>query len=150
MLVSGRCQTRLDTLMGQKAMVPQGIDEASITAWLSDHVPELVAPVTFTLIAGGRSNLTFLQHHEQWARLSGVRTNDRSVHEHKSTCAACHLFRSCDQLNVGNLAGFETPVRRMQLIEFAHQGKPESPSYDGAEDFMGQTESTDGTVIETR
>lgn len=46
--------------MGQKAMVPQGIDEASVTAWLSDHVPELVAPVTFTLIAGGRSNLTFL------------------------------------------------------------------------------------------
>ena len=38
---------------------PQGINEAEVTKWLADHVPELTTPLTFTLIAGGRSNLTF-------------------------------------------------------------------------------------------
>jgi aminoglycoside phosphotransferase (APT) family kinase protein len=38
---------------------PEGIHAANVTAWLADHVPELSPPLTFTLIAGGRSNLTF-------------------------------------------------------------------------------------------
>ncbi|HTU39741.1 MAG TPA: phosphotransferase family protein [Acidimicrobiales bacterium] len=38
---------------------PAGIDRANVTAWMVDHVPELAPPLTFTLIAGGRSNLTF-------------------------------------------------------------------------------------------
>ena len=38
---------------------PQGINEAEVTKWIADHVPELTTPLTFTLIAGGRSNLTF-------------------------------------------------------------------------------------------
>jgi len=35
-----------------------GIDEASVSAWMSEHV-SAVAPMTFELIAGGRSNLTY-------------------------------------------------------------------------------------------
>ncbi len=38
---------------------PQGINEAEVTKWLADQVPALTTPLTFTLIAGGRSNLTF-------------------------------------------------------------------------------------------
>ena len=38
---------------------PQGIQTERVTAWLCDHVPALEPPVVFTLIAGGRSNLTF-------------------------------------------------------------------------------------------
>jgi aminoglycoside phosphotransferase (APT) family kinase protein len=38
---------------------PQGINEAEVTKWLADHVRDLTTPLTFTLIAGGRSNLTF-------------------------------------------------------------------------------------------
>jgi aminoglycoside phosphotransferase (APT) family kinase protein len=38
---------------------PQGINEAEVTKWIADHVPELTTPLTFTLIAGGRSNLTY-------------------------------------------------------------------------------------------
>jgi aminoglycoside phosphotransferase (APT) family kinase protein len=38
---------------------PTGINSAAVTAWLSEQVPELAAPLTFELIAGGRSNLTF-------------------------------------------------------------------------------------------
>ncbi|MDE3222277.1 MAG: phosphotransferase family protein [Acidobacteriota bacterium] len=36
-----------------------GINEANVTSWMSAHVGA-EAPLTFTLIAGGRSNLTFL------------------------------------------------------------------------------------------
>ncbi|TCP50079.1 aminoglycoside phosphotransferase (APT) family kinase protein [Tamaricihabitans halophyticus] len=38
---------------------PAGIDSAAVNAWLAEHVPGLRAPVTFELIAGGRSNLTY-------------------------------------------------------------------------------------------
>jgi aminoglycoside phosphotransferase (APT) family kinase protein len=36
-----------------------GIDVPNVTGWFEQHVPGVVAPLTFTLIAGGRSNLTF-------------------------------------------------------------------------------------------
>lgn len=38
---------------------PTGIDVAGVTAWFGEHVPAAVAPLTFDLVAGGRSNLTF-------------------------------------------------------------------------------------------
>jgi aminoglycoside phosphotransferase (APT) family kinase protein len=38
---------------------PEGINAANVTGWLAAHVPDLTPPLTFTLIAGGRSNLTF-------------------------------------------------------------------------------------------
>jgi aminoglycoside phosphotransferase (APT) family kinase protein len=38
---------------------PAGIDEAKVTEWMATQLPELAPPLTFTLIAGGRSNLTF-------------------------------------------------------------------------------------------
>jgi aminoglycoside phosphotransferase (APT) family kinase protein len=38
---------------------PEGINVANVTGWFTAHVPELATPLTFTLIAGGRSNLTF-------------------------------------------------------------------------------------------
>lgn len=38
---------------------PEGIDAAAVTAWLADRVPELDPPLTFDLIAGGHSNLTY-------------------------------------------------------------------------------------------
>jgi aminoglycoside phosphotransferase (APT) family kinase protein len=37
----------------------EGINAAPVTAWLVDHVEGVLAPFTFELIAGGRSNLTF-------------------------------------------------------------------------------------------
>jgi aminoglycoside phosphotransferase (APT) family kinase protein len=39
--------------------VPEGINQGNVTGWMASHLPELAAPLTFTLIAGGRSNLTF-------------------------------------------------------------------------------------------
>jgi len=39
--------------------VPDGIDAAGVTAWLEAHAGDVVPPLTFSLIAGGRSNLTY-------------------------------------------------------------------------------------------
>jgi aminoglycoside phosphotransferase (APT) family kinase protein len=39
--------------------VTGGIDPGPVTAWLAERVPELVPPLTFAVIAGGRSNLTY-------------------------------------------------------------------------------------------
>ena len=36
------------------------INSDKVTAWLAENVPHLQAPMTFSLIAGGHSNLTFL------------------------------------------------------------------------------------------
>ena len=41
------------------SQAPEGIHEANVTEWFVAHVPEITTPLTFTLIAGGRSNLTF-------------------------------------------------------------------------------------------
>ncbi|MEJ6685362.1 MAG: phosphotransferase family protein [SAR86 cluster bacterium] len=40
--------------------VVEGINSDKVTAWLQDQVPHLQAPITFSLIAGGHSNLTYL------------------------------------------------------------------------------------------
>jgi len=38
---------------------PRGIDDAGVTAWFTAHAPEVVPPLSYDLIAGGHSNLTF-------------------------------------------------------------------------------------------
>jgi len=39
--------------------VPEGIHPAGVTAWLEAHTAEVDPPLRFSLIAGGRSNLTY-------------------------------------------------------------------------------------------
>ncbi len=46
--------------MAPEANHVQGIDVAKVSRWLADHVAGARAPFSFQLIAGGRSNLTFL------------------------------------------------------------------------------------------
>ncbi len=41
------------------SQAPEGIHAGPVTEWLAAQLPELQRPLTFTLIAGGRSNLTF-------------------------------------------------------------------------------------------
>src|SRR6185312_9257376 len=38
---------------------PEGIDIDNVTAWFAQHVPQAAPPLSFELIAGGHSNLTF-------------------------------------------------------------------------------------------
>jgi aminoglycoside phosphotransferase (APT) family kinase protein len=37
----------------------EGIDSENVTAWFGEHVPAATAPLSFSLITGGHSNLTF-------------------------------------------------------------------------------------------
>src|SRR5262245_29378487 len=37
----------------------EGVNESNVTAWLKTHTPTLTTPVTYALIAGGHSNLTY-------------------------------------------------------------------------------------------
>ena len=41
------------------SQAPEGIHETEVTEWMVAHLPEIAPPLTFTLIAGGRSNLTY-------------------------------------------------------------------------------------------
>ena len=95
-----------------------------------------------------RLGFDFVQHHESWVRKSGVRSSDRSVHEHSSICRALNYMASYDQLNIPALASAEALNRRRALIEVAHQGRPEAPSYEGSEEILGIRESNDGSVID--
>ncbi|MGV0834273.1 phosphotransferase family protein [Mycolicibacterium thermoresistibile] len=36
-----------------------GLNQAALTRWLSEHVPTVTPPISFSLVAGGRSNLTY-------------------------------------------------------------------------------------------
>ncbi len=97
-----------------------------------------------------REDRSWLQHHEHWMKVSGVRNNDRSAHEHFSICTALHWFTCYDQYNVVNSAGCEALNARRELIEFAHEGRPEAPRWDGAEEFLGRRGSATGTLIDPR
>ena len=44
----------------QATDAPRGIDVRGVSAWFDQHVPGVKLPLAFTLVAGGRSNLTFL------------------------------------------------------------------------------------------
>ncbi|HWD53482.1 MAG TPA: phosphotransferase family protein [Acidimicrobiales bacterium] len=41
------------------SQAPEGIHAGPVTEWMAAQLPELRRPLTFTLVAGGRSNLTF-------------------------------------------------------------------------------------------
>lgn len=93
-----------------------------------------------------RQGMDFLQHHEAWLQKSGVRSTDRSVHEHANLCRVLQYMASYDQLNIASLASAEALNRRRTLIEIAHQGRPEAPSYEGAEEILGVRQSADGSL----
>ena len=38
---------------------PVGIDPGPVTAWFTEHVPGVAPPLSFALIGGGRSILTY-------------------------------------------------------------------------------------------
>ena len=43
----------------ESEQAPEGIDIEHVTAWFAEHVPQAAPPLSFDLIAGGHSNLTF-------------------------------------------------------------------------------------------
>ena len=97
-----------------------------------------------------RGDMTWLTHHTAWVRDSGVRHNDRSVHEHRNLCTALHHLATYDQLHLPNICGAEVLNGRRELIENAHEGHPEAPRWDGADEFLGYKSQQSGTLIDPR
>ena len=97
-----------------------------------------------------REERTWLGQHEHWVRSSGVRQNDRSVHEHAVLCTSLHHLTTYDQLQTINCAGAETLNARRQLIEKAHEGTPENPRWDGADDYLGFQTQSNGVLVHPR
>src|SRR5215207_8599228 len=48
-----------DRLSPHMATAPDGIQEPTLVPWLEAHVAGLRGPLTFDLVAGGRSNITY-------------------------------------------------------------------------------------------
>lgn len=95
-----------------------------------------------------RMDTDFLRQHDDWTRKSGININNRAVHEHKALSLAFHYLQCYDQLNLPNLAGVETLVKRRSLIELAHKGHPDAPTYEGSEYYTGVRDSGDGSIID--
>lgn len=57
------------------------------------------------------------------------------------------LAATVDQLNVASLLSFEHIIRRVQLVEEAHVLAPHTPSYDGAEHWMGSGRRRGGALV---
>ena len=55
-----------------------GIDGPRVTAWFEQHVKDAEPPLQFTLVAGGRSNLTYVITDQAGARLRAAPATYRS------------------------------------------------------------------------
>lgn len=83
----------------------------------------------------GLAGLHFRLHRERWIKASGVRQKDRSIFNHRA------FWSRYDQINVANLAGAETFIRRLVATEEACHGRPDGPNYEHAEHMSGRPSS---------
>ncbi len=97
-----------------------------------------------------RGDMSWLQHHERWLKFSGVRSNDRSSHEHLALCTAMHHFSTYDQLCIVNSAGCEALNSRRELIEHARKQSPEAPRWEASEDFLGYRTNAKGVIVDPK
>ena len=95
-----------------------------------------------------RNSKTFMSSHQEWVKNSGVRSNDRAVHEHRALSKMLELLTCYDQVNVTNLAGAEVAVKRRMLIEQAYEGRPDQPIWTGSEHMMGYKDTETGRIID--
>ena len=93
-----------------------------------------------------RANQTFRQSHAPWKQSSGVRANDRSIHENSVLSTAIDLAQYYDQLDIVKVACSEVLIKRRMLLEQSVEGRPENPSFAGAEHFMGYRDGEAGYI----
>lgn len=82
-----------------------GIEPAAVSGWLADNVPGFTGPAEFKLIAGGRSNLTYLVTDQSGLRLALRRPPTGSVLESAHDMGREWKF-------VSALQGTDVPVAR--------------------------------------
>lgn len=88
-----------------------------------------------------------MAQHNAWVQQSRIPESSRAAYEDEALSQILDTAISFDSLQVRNLASFELLVRRKQLIADAHQYNPSSPSYDGAEHYMGSRYKSGGAII---
>ena len=81
---------------------------------------------------------------EKWEKDSGVRKGSSVTHEHKCVHRALQYMATVDGINLRASIGAEYLLRRIQMHEEAIAESPESPSYEGAEHYMGVFETGSG------
>ncbi len=83
--------------------------------------------------------------HTKWRHECQLTTVDSGVADHELVMRCLELGASFDQMNLGELASFELLVRRAQLAEWRHRGRPvKSSGDDYLEDeylYMGTSET---------
>jgi aminoglycoside phosphotransferase (APT) family kinase protein len=94
----------------ERRMSMDGIDVGAVTAWLLARRPDVVTPLTFDVIAGGRSNLTYLVTDAVGARFVLRRPPLHSVLE-----SAHDVAREARLMSA--LAGSEVPVPTVIGVE---------------------------------
>ena len=87
---------------------------------------------------------SLISRSDKWKREGGVRAFSSAAHEHSIVHRAVHLLATVDGLNVKNLVGVELLLRRRMLHEEAIAENPENLNYEGADLFLGISESAGG------
>lgn len=85
--------------------------------------------------------------HLSWIQQSRIPENDRVIHENEVLSRAIDLAISYDNLNVVNLASFELLIRRKQLLAEAYSYGGSTPSYAGADHYMGTSYRPGGAIV---
>ena len=85
--------------------------------------------------------------HLSWIQQSRIPENDRVVYENEVLSRALDLAITYDNLNVVNLASFELLIRRKQLLAEAYSYGGSTPSYAGADHFMGTSYRPGGAIV---
>lgn len=85
--------------------------------------------------------------HLSWVSQSRIPDGDRAIYENEVLSRILDTAVVFDALNISNLACFELLVRRKQLLAEAHSFNPSSPSYEGADHYMGTTYRPGGAIV---
>ena len=105
------------------------------------------SPSVLEVFRGYRQAGGPLSHHREWVKHHNLHGKPHG-HERFTLCAALELLACFDQLNVPSLLGCELLVRRVMLLESAHElannGRPE---FFHSEEIMGFLARPSGAVI---
>ena len=85
--------------------------------------------------------------HLAWIQQAKIPDNNRAIHEDEVLARILDTCVTYDCLNPVNLACMELVVRRRQLIAQAHALNPSSPSYEGADLFLGNQHRAGGGIV---
>ena len=85
--------------------------------------------------------------HLAWVQQAKIPDSNRAIHEDELLARVLDTCITYDCLNAANLGCMELVVRRRQLIAQAHALNPASPSYDGADLFLGNQYRAGGGIV---